>query len=667
MTENIERQTINTIRMLAVDAVQAANSGHPGAPLGMAPMAYVLWHRFLKHDPAHPDWFNRDRFVLSPGHASALLYALLHLTGYDLSLEEIKNFRQWNSKTPGHPERGQTPGVEITTGPLGQGFAHGVGLALAESWLATRVNRPGHAIINHYTYGIVSDGDLQEGISYEAASLAGHWKLGKLIYLYDDNDVQIEGPTDTNFTEDVAWRFQAQNWQVLGPLDGEDLEQLDRALRQAQECLDQPSLIIVKTTIGYGSPLAGSAACHGAPLGAQNVVRTKENLGWPTAEPFHVPKDVRAHMNTALERGARARREWQAKWDAFATAHAEAAAKLTGQLAGELPADWDEGLDSLFDDSGKPTATRAASGLALNKLAQKIEWLIGGSADLGPSNQTVVKDRPFLSAAEPDGTNIHFGVREHAMGAIAGGLALHGGLLPYTGTFLTFADYMRTPMRLAALMGLRVVYVFSHDSIGVGEDGPTHQPIEHLASLRAIPDLIVFRPGDARETVEAWKAAVRRRHGPTALVLTRQSIPLLDRTVCAPAAGAQRGGYVLWESSPLVPDLILIAGGSELSLAYEAAQRLASDNVAVRVVSLPCWELFEAQEASYRETVLPRGVRRRIGVEAGCSQGWSRYLGLDGVFIGIDRFGASAPAETLFEKFGVTGDRIVAAAKKLLE
>lgn len=667
MLDKLERSAINTIRFLAVDAVQAANSGHPGAPLGMAPMAYVLWQRFLKHDPADPAWFDRDRFVLSPGHASALFYALLHLTGYDLPLEEIKNFRQWNSKTPGHPEHGLTPGVEITTGPLGQGFAHGVGMAMAEAWLAARFNRPGQAIIDHYTYGIVSDGDLQEGLSYEAAGLAGHLKLGKLIYLYDDNDVQIEGSTDTNFTEDVARRFQAQHWQVIGPVDGEDPARIEQALREAQACADMPSLIIVKTTIGYGSPLAGDAACHGAPLGAENVARTKEKLGWPATPPFHVPEAVQTHMRSALERGRTARNAWLVKWVNYRADHPAAAAQLALQITGELPAGWDDGLDTLFDGQAKPLATRGASGKVINLLAKKIGWLIGGSADLGPSNQTVVKDQPYLSATTPDGTNIHFGVREHAMGAIAGGMALHGGLIPYTGTFLTFADYMRTPMRLAALMGLRVIYIFSHDSIGVGEDGPTHQPIEQVATLRAIPNLHVFRPGDARETAEAWKAAMLRRNGPTVLVLTRQNVPLLDRSFCAAASGTQRGGYILWESVAGKPDIILIATGSELSLANAAGRRLAAEGMAVRVVSMPCWEVFEEQDAAYREAVLPRNVRRRIGVEAGRSQGWSRFLGLEGVFIGIDRFGASAPAETLFEKFGITCDRIVAEAKNLLK
>ncbi|NLH51039.1 MAG: transketolase [Myxococcales bacterium] len=667
MPHKLDQLAINTIRFLAVDAVQAANSGHPGAPLGAAPMAYVLWDRVLRHHPRQPRWFNRDRFVLSAGHASAMLYALLHLTGYDLSLDDIKNFRQWGSKTPGHPEYGEVPGVEVTTGPLGQGFAHGVGMALAEKWLAARYNRPGHAIIDHFTYAIVSDGDLQEGISYEAASLAGHLRLGKLIYLYDDNGIQIEGSTGTNFTEDIHRRFAAQEWQVIGPVDGNDVAALEKAIALARQETEKPSLIHVKTVIGFGSPFAGQADCHGSPLGPEKVAKTKETLGWPLSPAFHVPAEVAEYLGRAVERGAGYEAEWQQKFAAYAAAYPELAEKLRGQMENALPAGWDEGLAELFAGETKPVATRAASGKVLNQLAKKIDWLLGGSADLAPSNQTWIKGEPELSPENPGGRNIHFGVREHAMGAIAGGLALHGGIIPYTGTFLTFSDYMRTPMRLAALMGIRAIYLFSHDSIGLGEDGPTHQPIEHAMLLRQIPNLVLIRPADAAETVEAWKAALTRDNGPTTLLLTRQNVPIFDRAKYGAAAGLHRGGYVLWDSTGKTPQIIFIGTGSELSLALAAGEKLAAEGLAVRVVSLPSWELFDRQDAAYRETVLPAAVRARVAVEAGSTQGWQKYVGLDGAVIGLDRFGLSAPFGVLYEKFGFTVENLVATAKKCLK
>ncbi|MDP8222369.1 MAG: transketolase [Candidatus Lernaella stagnicola] len=665
MSDHLEQSAINTIRFLAVDAVQAARSGHPGAPLGLATAGYALFAKVMKHNPIAPTWPDRDRFVLSNGHASALLYALLHLSGYDLSLDDIRNFRQLHSPTAGHPEYGEAPGVEITTGPLGQGFAHGVGMALAEAWMARQFNKPGHEIVDHFTYGIVSDGDLEEGISYEAASLAGHWGLGKLIYLYDSNAIQIEGSTGTNFSEDVAARFRAQHWHVQGPIDGNDTEALCAAFAAAQGVTGQPSLIIANTVIGYGSPLAGSEKTHGSPLGEENVAKTKEALGFPTEPPFYVSDAVREHFALAAQKGAQAQQAWEKAFDAYAAEYPDLAAKLHSQWAGELPDAWDEGLDDLFAGQDKPLATRAASGTVLNYLAPKIDFLLGGSADLAPSNNTFIKGRTSLAADNLGGRNVHFGVREHAMGAIAGGMALHGGIIPYTGTFFTFSDYMRTPMRLAALMGIRVVYVFTHDSIGLGEDGPTHQPVEHLMACRVIPNLTVIRPADAAETVVAWKTALTRTDGPTALVLTRQGLPILDRSVCGPAAGAGRGAYVLWESDEN-PELILIGTGSEVSLALEAANRLADEGVKVRVVSMPSWELFDAQPAAYRDEVLPPAIRARVAVEAGATTGWEKYVGLDGSVIGMQSFGASGPIKDLFAYFGFTVENVIKRAKGVL-
>jgi len=658
---------INTLRFLAVDAVQKANSGHPGAPMGAATMAYVLWDRFLKHNPTDPEWPDRDRFVLSCGHASAMLYSLLHLTGYDLSLEEIKQFRQWGSKTPGHPEYGLAPGVETTTGPLGQGFANGVGMAIAERWLAANYNKPGHEIINHYTYALVSDGDLMEGVSSEAASLAGTLRLGKLIYLYDDNDISIEGSTDITFTEDVSQRFQAYGWHVVGPVDGMDIGAVEEAIRMAQAESGRPSLIICRTIIGYGSPnKEGTASTHGEPLGEEEVRLTKENLGWTYEQPFAVPPEVLAHFRQAQERGKRYQEEWWKKLEEYHRAYPEEAKQLEEVLRGDLPEGWDSGLDGLFKAGDKPVATRAAAGQAMNLIGAKVHSLMGGSGDLAPSTKTILKDKGDFGADNYCGCNMRFGVREHAMGSIASGMALHGGIIPYTATFLVFSDYMRPPIRLAAMMGLRVIYIFSHDSVGLGEDGPTHQPVEQIMSLRTIPNLAVIRPADATETVEAWKMALQRRHGPTALLFSRQSLPVLDREALASASSVQRGGYVLWEAAKQ-PAVILMATGSEVHIALEASKLLQEKGIAARVVSLPSWELFDEQPAEYRHSVLPPEIGVRVSIEAGVKLGWERYVGPDGVAIGLSRFGASAPWQVIYEKLGLTARHMADEALRLLQ
>ena len=665
-TGELDELAINTIRFLAVDTVQKANSGHPGTPMGAAPMAYVLWDRFLRHNPNDPAWPDRDRFILSPGHASALLYALLHLTGYDLPLEELKRFRQWGSKTPGHPEYGLTPGVEMTTGPLGQGFAHGVGMAIAERWLADHYNRPGHEIINHSVYGIVSDGDLQEGVASEAASLAGTLRLGKLIYFYDDNDISIEGNTDIAFAENVAQRFQAYGWHVVGPIDGMDVRSVESAAKMARAETGRPSLVICRTIIGYGSPnKAGTASAHGEPLGEEEVRLTKEALGWPYRDPFTVPDEVLDRFREARIRGGQLQDDWQARMAAYRKAYPTEAAQLEEALRGDLPEGWQRGLDELFSADDKPIATRDASGRVMNALVDRVHAFTGGSADLAPSTKTLLKDHGHYGFEEHCGHNLHFGVREHAMGAIANGMALHGGTIPYTATFLIFSDYMRPPMRLAALMEQRVVYIFTHDSIGMGEDGPTHQPIEQLLGLRGVPNLVVLRPADATESVEAWKVAMERKHGPTVLVLSRQNLPVLDRQALSPASGVRQGGYVLWEASPK-PDVILIGAGSEVHIALEAAKLLQEGGTAARVVSLPSWELFDAQPEEYRASVLPSDVRARVSIEASTSVGWERYVGLDGVAIGLSHFGASAPAAVLYEKFGLTAQHMAEEARRLV-
>ena len=663
--EHLDQLCINTIRMLAADAVQKAKSGHPGMPMGAAAMAYVLWTRILRHNPANPHWPDRDRFVLSAGHGSMLLYALLHLTGYNLGLEDLRAFRQWESRTPGHPEHGMTPGVETTTGPLGQGFANGVGLAIAERWLAAQFNRPGHALVNHFTYAIVSDGDLMEGVASEAASLAGHLKLGKLIYLYDDNRISIDGSTSLAFTEDAGRRFEAYGWHVQRVADGNDLGAVEAALRAAQAEAERPSLILCRTHIGFGSPnRQDSSKAHGEPLGEEEVKLTKQRLGWPLEPAFHVPEEARQEFRKALERG----KAWEAEWEAHAAAYAAAFPQEKRHwdeyLSGQLPAGWDAGLPTFA--AGDPAiATRAASGKVLQALAPKLTNLLGGSADLTPSNNTSLPGMPTFQAASPEGRNFHFGVREHAMGSIANGMALHGGLRPYTGTFLVFADYMRPAIRLAALMQLPVVFIFTHDSIGLGEDGPTHQPIEQVASLRAIPGLRVIRPADAAETVEAWRAALTGP-GPTCLILTRQNLPVLDRAGAAPGGGVARGAYVIADAPQAKPDVILIATGSEVAVALGAQKALAEKGVAARVVSMPCWDLFDAQPLAYREAVLPPGVTARLAVEAGIPQGWHKYVGAQGEIVGMTRFGASAPAPVLFEKFGFTPANVAARAMRLL-
>ncbi|MGA3094638.1 MAG: transketolase [Dehalococcoidales bacterium] len=667
MEPNFEEFCLNTIRFLAVDAVEKANSGHPGAPMGMAAMAYTLWQRFLKHNPHNPDWTDRDRFILSAGHASMLLYALLYLNGYDLSLDDIKNFRQWDSRTPGHPEHGITPGVEATTGPLGQGFANGVGMAIAERHLAATYNKPGFNIVDHYTYAICSDGDLMEGVASEAASLAGTLKLGKLIYLYDDNHITIEGSTDFTFKEDVGQRFRAYGWQVIGPIAGMSVEAIDAAIRQARSDSEHPSLIICNTTIGYGSPnKASTSHAHGEPLGKEETLLAKQKLGWTYPEPFTVPDDVLKHFRTSVEKGIKLESDWNRVFDSYAKAYPEEARQFNIDIKGELPAGWDSGLDKLFDSTMKPISTREASELVINALAAKIPSFMGGSADLAPSTKTLIKNAGDFNAATYAGRNLHFGVREHAMGAVAGGMALHGGIIPYTATFLIFYDYMRPSVRLAALTGDRVVFVFTHDSIGLGEDGPTHQPVEQLLGLRSVPNLTTIRPADAMETVEAWKLALEKGNGPTALILTRQALPVIDRNAMSPSSGVRRGGYTLWQSAEK-PEIILIGTGSEVHIALEAARILKEKGISARVVSLPSWEIFEAQSEEYRRSVIPPEIKARISVEAGSTLGWCRYIGDGGVAIGIDHFGASAPGKVLYDKFDITAQRIVAEAMRLLD
>ena len=662
---DLDLLAINTIRMLAVDAVQAAESGHPGMPMGMAAPAYVLWTRFLRVNPANPLWPDRDRFILSAGHGSMLLYSLLHLSGYALPLDELKRFRQWGSHTPGHPERGETPGVETTTGPLGQGFGNGVGMAIAERFLAARYNRPGFDVVNHYTYAIVSDGDLMEGVASEAASLAGHLGLGKLIYLYDDNEISIEGSTELAFSEDVPGRFRAYNWHVQ-QVDGLDLEGIEAAIRAAQAEKDKPSLIDVRTHIGYGAPTKqGTAAAHGEPLGAEEVAATKRHLGWPLEPAFYVPDAVRGYFAEQQEYWSHLEADWHALFENYRQQHPDLAEDFERAMAGKLPSGWQDKLPQF--PAGKAVATRNASGEVLNALAQAVPNLIGGSADLAPSTKTLIKGGGDQSAQDPAGRNLHFGVREHAMGAAVNGMAAHGGVHPYGATFFVFADYMRPSVRLSAIMGLPSIWVYTHDSIFVGEDGPTHEPIEHLASLRAIPHLVTIRPGDANETAVAWQVAMERR-GPTALILTRQNLPTLDRTAMAPATGLRQGGYVLQDGNGGRPDIILIATGSEVALAVEARAVLAERRIAARVVSMPSWELFEAQPASYREQVLPASVPVRLAIEAGSPLGWERYVGPFGAVQGIaNRFGASAPYKTLAQHYGFTIEAVAARAEELLQ
>jgi transketolase len=628
-------------------------------------MAYALWDRFLKHNPNDPTWPNRDRFVLSCGHASALLYSLLHLTGYDLPMDELKQFRQWGSKTPGHPEHGLTPGVEATTGPLGQGFGNAVGMALAERWLAGQYNRPGHEIIDHHTYAIVSDGDLQEGIASEAASMAGTLGLGKLIMLYDDNDISIEGDTDITFRENVVERFQAYGWHVIGPIEGMDVENVATALTAAKTETGKPSIIVCRTVIGYGSPnKAGTGSAHGDPLGEEEVGLTKEALGWAAQDAFSVPAEAGAHLGQATERGKAKQAEWNAAFSEYREAFPEDAQQLDDALRGKLPAGWEDGLNGLFDKPD-PIATRSASGVVMNAISKGVPAFIGGSADLAPSTRTILDDSGHIGNGEFSGNNLHFGVREHAMGAVANGISLHGGAIPYTATFLVFSDYMRPSIRLGALMGKQVIYVFTHDSIGVGEDGPTHQPIEHLMALREIPGLVVSRPADATETVEVWRAAMSRQDGPTVMAFTRQNLPVLDRSTLSPASGVLNGAYILWESGDS-PQVVIMATGSEVHIALEAGLALESEGIAARVVSMPSWEVFDEQPKEYRDSVLPPALRARVSVEAGTTKGWERYVGLDGASVGMSGYGASAPAAVLYENFDITAKRVAEEARKLV-
>ena len=657
---------INTVRTLAMDAVQQADSGHPGTAMALAPLAYVLWHDHLRYNPANPDWWDRDRFVLSAGHACMLLYSVLYLTGYDLSLDDLKRFRQWGSRTPGHSERGVTPGVESTTGPLGQGVGNAVGMAIAEAQLAATFNRPGHAIIDHHTYFLASDGDLMEGISHEACSLAGHLKLGKLIGFYDDNHITIDGDTALAFSDDTARRFEAYNWHVQRVADANDLDALDRAIVAAKGVTDRPSLIIVRTHIGYGSPhKQDTADAHGAPLGAEEVKLTKQNLGWPSLEPFHVPPEALAHWREAGERGAPLEAEWNARWAAYRAARPAAATELKRRMAGRLPDDWDAGVPAFTPRDGA-IATRAASNKTLNAIAPRLPELIGGSADLTGSNLTEIKDGGVFSASNRAGRNFHFGVREHAMGAVLNGIEYHGGFIPYGGTFLIFSDYMRPSIRLAALTHLRPIYVLTHDSIGLGEDGPTHQPIEHLASLRAMPNVTVIRPSDATETAEAWRAAVRHRGGPVAIILTRQKLAIIDRAKYAPANGLRLGGYVLADAPDGKPEIILMATGSEVELILAAYEQLQANGRKPRAVSLPCFEFFAKQPEEYRHAVLPPSVPLRMAVEAAAPQPWYRWVGDRGIVIGLERFGASAPYQRIYKELGLTVERVVAEAMKMV-
>ncbi|MDQ2915988.1 MAG: transketolase [Pseudomonadota bacterium] len=668
---------INTLRFLSVDAVQKAKSGHPGLPMGAAPMAYALWTHFLKHNPSNPGWVDRDRFVLSAGHGSMLLYSLLYMTGYAVSLEQIKQFRRWGSITPGHPERGLTPGVEVTTGPLGQGFGNGVGMAMAAAQLAARYNRAGFDIIDHFTYAIVSDGDLMEGVASEAASLAGHLKLGKLIYLYDDNYVTLSAGTDITFTEDRARRFDAYGWHTQSVRDGNDVAAIDEALRVARAETARPSLILVRTHLGYGSPnKQDTFEAHGSPLGEEEVRLTKRNLDWPEEPAFFIPEPALTYFRQAVERGARAETAWNSQFAAYAQAFPDLARELEQALRGDVPANWDRDFP-VFPADAKGMATRVASGKVMNAIAPRVPALIGGSADLDPSTYTALTglgDFEPAGASARDrqgsegggwsfaGRNLHFGVREHAMGAVVNGLAAHGGTVPFCATFLIFSDYMRPPIRLAALMGLHVIYVFTHDSIALGEDGSTHQPVEQLAGLRSVPRLMVIRPCDANETAVAWRVALETRDRPVTLILTRQQVPTLDRTRFASADNLRRGAYVLADAPNGKPELILIATGSEVGLIVAAAQKLLAQNVQARVVSMPSWELFDAQPQEYRDAVLAPSIRARLAVEAGSSQGWDRYVGDRGDVLGVDRFGASAPGDVMLREYGFTIDNVCTRA-----
>jgi transketolase len=660
--KTLEQLCINTIRTLAMDGVQKANSGHPGTAMALAPLTYLLWTRHMHYNPQNPAWLNRDRFILSAGHASMLIYSMLYLSGYDLPLEQLKKFRQWGSHTPGHPEYGETAGIETTTGPLGQGVGNGIGMAIAERFQANRYNRADHTLLDHYIYAIASDGDLMEGVASEAASMAGHLKLGQLIYFYDDNHITIEGDTNLAFNEDVGRRFEGYHWHVQHVDDVNDLEALDSAILAAKAETERPSLIIIRTHIGFGSPnKQDTAGAHGSPLGEQEILLTKKNLDWPSEEPFFVPEESLAYFRQAIDRGAQLEQEWQEKYDAYTAAYPELAAQWQRELKGELPEGWDSDIP-VFKVSDN-LATRISSEKVLNAIAPKLPNLIGGSADLAPSTNTYMKGQGDFGPTE-SGRNMHYGIREHGMGSVMNGMSLYGGLIPFGATFLIFSDYMRPPIRLASLMGIKTIYVYTHDSIGLGEDGPTHQPVEQLALLRAIPGLTVIRPGDANEVAEAWRVAITH-HGPVAFALTRQNLPTLDRTEVASASGTAKGAYVLLDSET-APQLILLANGSELSLAVDAAKKLRQEGVAVRVVSIPSWELFEEQSAEYKEAVLPKSITARIAIEAASPFGWERYIGSQGTTVTLNHFGASAPAKVLFQQFGFSVDNIVEKSKALL-
>ena len=663
---DIKQQAVDAIRILSMDAVQQANSGHPGTPMALAPVGYVLFHKHLRHNPSDPLWLDRDRFVLSVGHASMLIYSLLHLSGYDLSEEDIRNFRQWGSPTAGHPEYGHAPGIETTTGPLGQGVANSVGLALAERWLAKRYNRPGHEVVDHFIYALCSDGDMMEGVSHEAAAIAGHQKLGKLIWIFDDNRITIDGGTELSSSTNQAKRFEAYGWHVTHVSDGNDLEEIDRAIIEAKRESERPSLIVVRTTIGYGSPgKAGTSAAHGAPLGQDEIIKTKENLGYPSLEPFDVENSTREHWAACLENGRKLQEDWQKRFSLYQEQAPDFAAEFLQVMSGELPEDWDENVPNLTAAENED-ATRGWSGKVLQGVASGLPNLIGGSADLAGSNKTTINGADNLLSSSPGGRNIHYGIREHAMASIMNGMALHGGIRPFGGTFLIFSDYMRPAIRLAALMGQSVIYVFTHDSIGLGEDGPTHQPVEQLAALRAVPNLCDLRPGDAAETEIAWRVAIERTEGPSFLALTRQKVVLLDRGgMLAGAEGLRRGGYVLAEAANGTPEVILIASGSELGIILEARERLEAEGTPTRVVSLPSWYLFGRQEKDYRDSVLPPEISKKVSVEAASTFGWTRWVGASGSSLGLDHFGASAPSDILFEKFGFTVEDVVEAARNM--
>ena len=662
---DVQELAINTIRFLSADAVQQANSGHPGLPMGCAAIAYTIWTRHLRHNPRNPNWPNRDRFVLSGGHGSMLLYSLLHLSGYDLSLDELKRFRQWGSLTPGHPEVGLTPGVEVTTGPLGQGLANGVGMALAEAHLAAEFNKPSFPVVDHTVYAIVTDGDLMEGVAAEAASFAAHQKLGKLIYVYDDNRITIDGSTDLAFTEDRAARFTAYGWQVLNVADGNDVEEIDAAIKKAKAD-PRPSLIVARTHIGFGMPnKQDTSKAHGEPPGEEELNGAKTRLGWPLEPRFLIPEQARAHLHQAVDRGGKLEKDWNQLFAAYRAAFPELAAEFDRRMSAKLPDHWEAALPTVAADP-KGVATRVSSGATINALAPVLPELVGGSADLTPSNNTWIKTSVAIQPDAREGRNIHFGVREHAMGSIANGLALHGGVIPYAATFLVFSDYMRPAIRLSALSHLGCVWVFTHDSIGLGEDGPTHQPVEHLAALRSIPNLVVLRPADANEVSEAWRVAISRRNAPTALALTRQALPVLDRAQVASASGLSKGAYVLADLGKGAPQVILMASGSEVPLILEAAAKLTDLGIAARVVSFPSWELFATQDRAYRDSVLPPAIKARVAVEAGIAQGWERWVGHAGEIIAMTGFGASAPAKVLFEKFGFTVTNVIETAKRVL-